>query len=168
MDCSPPGSCVHGILQARILEWQGSPGMDPSLPGPRPWLYPAEHSGQEKIKIKKNKRTLMNLKKKKKNTGVGCHFLLQGIFPTQGSNSYLVSPALAGGFFTSSAIWGGCATPIYKGRNPQRQRGGMLWSWRKVDSRGCFSILEVGVQEMVHVSAVMTRRRQELRPTGSD
>ena len=21
MDCSPPGGCVHGILQARILEW---------------------------------------------------------------------------------------------------------------------------------------------------
>ena len=21
MDCSPPGSCVHGVLQARILEW---------------------------------------------------------------------------------------------------------------------------------------------------
>ena len=21
MDCSPPGTCVHGILQARILEW---------------------------------------------------------------------------------------------------------------------------------------------------
>ena len=21
MDCSLPGSCVHGILQARILEW---------------------------------------------------------------------------------------------------------------------------------------------------
>ena len=25
-----------------------------------------------------------------KNTGVGCHFLLQGIFPTQGSNSHLL------------------------------------------------------------------------------
>ena len=25
-----------------------------------------------------------------KNTGVGCHFLLQGIFPTQGLNSYLL------------------------------------------------------------------------------
>ena len=37
MDCSPPGSSVHGILQARIL-------------------------------------------------GVGYHSLLQGIFPTQGSN----------------------------------------------------------------------------------
>ena len=21
MDCSPPGSSVHGILQARVLEW---------------------------------------------------------------------------------------------------------------------------------------------------
>ena len=48
MDCSPPGSSVHGILQARI---------------PRA--------------------------------------LLQGIFPTQGSKS----PALAGGFFTTSATW---------------------------------------------------------------
>ena len=33
-----------------------------------------------------------------KNTGVGCHFLLQKIFPTQGLNSRLfMSPALAGG-----------------------------------------------------------------------
>ena len=40
-----------------------------------------------------------------KNTEVGCHFLLQGIFPVQGSNWCLTSPASAGGFFTSSAIW---------------------------------------------------------------
>ena len=26
MDCSPPGSYVHGILQARILEWIAIPG----------------------------------------------------------------------------------------------------------------------------------------------
>ena len=32
----------------------------------------------------------------------GCHFLLQGIFPTQGSEPLsLASPALAGGFFTT-------------------------------------------------------------------
>ena len=31
MDCSPPGSSVHGILQARILEWG-------ALPSPTPWL----------------------------------------------------------------------------------------------------------------------------------
>ena len=35
-----------------------------------------------------------------KNTGVGCHFLLPGIFPTQGSNP-LSSPASAGKFFTT-------------------------------------------------------------------
>ena len=40
MDCSPPGSSVHGILQARILEWvallfsRGSsqPGIEPRWP----------------------------------------------------------------------------------------------------------------------------------------
>ena len=40
-----------------------------------------------------------------KNTGVGCHVLLQGIFPTQGLNPCLMSPALPGGFFTTSTIW---------------------------------------------------------------
>ena len=25
MDCSPPGSSIHGILQARILEWVAMP-----------------------------------------------------------------------------------------------------------------------------------------------
>ena len=43
-----------------------------------------------------------------KNPGVGCHFLLQGIFPTQGLNPcLLMSPELAGGFFTTSATWEG-------------------------------------------------------------
>ena len=36
-----------------------------------------------------------------KNTGEGCHSLLQRIFPTQGLNPCLLSPALAGGFFTA-------------------------------------------------------------------
>ena len=40
-----------------------------------------------------------------KNTGAGCHFLLQGIFLTQGSNPHVASPALAGGFFTTSFNW---------------------------------------------------------------
>ena len=39
-----------------------------------------------------------------KNTGVGCHALLQGIFPMQEWNLCLMSPALAGGFFTTSSI----------------------------------------------------------------
>ena len=34
MDCSPPGSSVHGILQARILNWAAMPSsMGSSQPG---------------------------------------------------------------------------------------------------------------------------------------
>ena len=40
-----------------------------------------------------------------KNTGVGCHVLFQGLFPTQGLNHCLKSPALAGRFFTINATW---------------------------------------------------------------
>ena len=54
MDCSPPGSSFHGILQARILEWISMPSSR-DLPDP-------------------------------------------GIKPVS-----LASPALAGGFFTTSA-----------------------------------------------------------------
>ena len=39
----------------------------------------------------------------RQDTGVGCHALLQGIFPTRDWTS-LAFPALAGGFFTTSAI----------------------------------------------------------------
>ena len=40
-----------------------------------------------------------------KNTGMGCHFLLQGIFLTQELNPHLLSLALAGEFFATSATW---------------------------------------------------------------
>ena len=42
MDCSPPGSSVHGMLQARILEWVHSflQGIFPN-PGIEPHLSPA-------------------------------------------------------------------------------------------------------------------------------
>ena len=39
-------------------------------------------------------------------TGVGCHSLRQGDLPNSGIKlASLVSPALAGGFFTTSATW---------------------------------------------------------------
>ena len=48
MDCSPPGSSVRGILQARILEWLpcSPPGALPD-PGIKPecLLYPALAGG---------------------------------------------------------------------------------------------------------------------------
>ena len=33
VDCGPPGSSVHGILQARILEWVAMPFSDLPDPG---------------------------------------------------------------------------------------------------------------------------------------
>ena len=34
MNCSPPGSSIHGIFQARVLEWGAIVfSMRPSLPG---------------------------------------------------------------------------------------------------------------------------------------
>ena len=58
MDCSPPGSSVHGICQARVLEW-GAIAFS---------VYPAEAQG------------------KPKNTEVGSLTLLQQIFLTQELN----------------------------------------------------------------------------------
>ena len=56
MDCIPPGSSVHGILQARILEWVAMPSS-------------------------------------------------KGYFQHRDRTCISLSPALASGFFTTSATW---------------------------------------------------------------
>ena len=48
MDCSPPGSSVHGILQARALEWAAIPssrGLPDSGTAPTPLMSPALAGG---------------------------------------------------------------------------------------------------------------------------
>ena len=46
MDCSPPGSSVCGILQARILEWVAMPSSrDLPDPGIKPMFLICWHSG---------------------------------------------------------------------------------------------------------------------------
>ena len=37
-DCSPPGSSVHGILQARILKWIAIPSRGSSRPRDQTWI----------------------------------------------------------------------------------------------------------------------------------
>ena len=71
MDCSPPGSSVHGIFQARILKWSEVKvaQLCPTL-RPHELYSPWNSPGQ--------------------NTGMGSCSLLQGIFPTQG-----LSPGLS-------------------------------------------------------------------------
>ena len=78
MDCSPPGSSVHGILQARILEWLPfpspgdlpDPGIVPVSPALEADAFTSEPSGKPKdppprvmeIKTKVNKWDLIKLK----------------------------------------------------------------------------------------------------------
>ena len=69
MDCGPPGSSIHGVFQARILDWGESHSVVSSSLRPQGLYSPWDSPG--------------------KNTGVGCHALLEGIFPTQGSNPAL-------------------------------------------------------------------------------
>ena len=76
MDCSPPGSSVHGILQARILEWVAIPFSRGSSQ-PRDWTQVSRIAGGFLPTEPKGKP---------KKTGVGSLSLLQGIFLAQGSN----------------------------------------------------------------------------------
>ena len=55
MDCSPPGSSVHGILQARILAWVAmhpppgdlpDPGIEPQSPALQAGALPSERPGK--------------------------------------------------------------------------------------------------------------------------
>ena len=112
MDCSPLGSSVHGILQARILEWVAL-SFSRESSRLRGWtlvsslagrFFTTEPPGKVKMKVKSLShvqlfvtlwtvayqapptRLLCPCEFPGKNTGVGCPFLLQGIFPTQGSN----------------------------------------------------------------------------------
>ena len=48
MDCGPPGSSVHGILQAKILEWLSMPfsrGPSPGIEPKRSFTSPALAAG---------------------------------------------------------------------------------------------------------------------------
>ena len=52
MDCSLPGSSVHGILQAIVLEWIAIPFSNPGLPHCRQTLYRLSHQGSHDEKAK--------------------------------------------------------------------------------------------------------------------
>ena len=54
MDCSLPGSSVHGILQARTLEWVAipfaNPGIKPRSPALQAESLPSEPPGKSTIR----------------------------------------------------------------------------------------------------------------------
>ena len=119
MDCSLQSSSIHGISQARILEWIAIPSCrGSSRPRDRTSiscgscmasrLFTTEPPGKpckEPLCVLSRSVVCDSLRPRgleparllclwdspSKNTGVGCHALLQGIFLTQGSNPF---PAL--------------------------------------------------------------------------
>ena len=77
MDCSLPGSSVHGIFQTRVLEWGAI-----SFSGRcKLLLLPLVVSRQSCLTLRPQRRQPTKLPRPwdspGKNTGVGCHFLLQ-------------------------------------------------------------------------------------------
>ena len=82
--CDPVDFTVHGILQARILEWVAFPfSRGSSQPGdlPNPGIKPRSPTLQEDSLPAEPQGKWLS-----KNTGVSSLSLLQGIFPTQESN----------------------------------------------------------------------------------
>ena len=102
MGQSTPGSTVHGISQARILEWVSilSPKDLPN-PGvkPRSSALAGRFFITVKVKVKVTQLCLTlrpcglysPWNSPGQNTGVGSLSFLQGIFPTQGSNPGLLN-----------------------------------------------------------------------------
>ena len=76
MDCSLPGSSVHGIFQARILEWVAIPSSRRSCQ-PRDWTQ-ASHTGGGFLTVWATREALKALvkaiKKKKKTSWVTWYF----------------------------------------------------------------------------------------------
>ena len=85
MDYSLPGFSVQGIFQARVLEWGAIAFSTKSLQS-----CPSRFSPPEKPYGLEPSGSSVQGDSPRKNTGMGCHILLQGIFATQGSNPCLL------------------------------------------------------------------------------
>ena len=62
----------------------------------------------------------------RKNTGVGCHFLLQGVFPTQASNQYLLD-----------LLHGQVGSQCHPGSQIQTQNQAKEYDWQKETWKKC-------------------------------
>ena len=144
MDCTPPGSSVHGILQARTLEWVAiSSSRESSWPKDQTWVpalqadsllseppgkpihthtHTHTHTHILQLGVSEVRQTDLNHHSQLlwvvvvyllshvglfstlwtvarllcpwdfpgKNTRLACHFLLRGIFPSQGLNPHFL------------------------------------------------------------------------------
>ena len=93
MDCRLPGFSIHGVFQARVLEWGAiafSEMLSRETYSKHVCVSCSVVSGSLQPHGLRPTRLLCPWNSPGKNTGVGCHFLLQGTFPTQRSNPGLL------------------------------------------------------------------------------
>ena len=119
MDCSPPGFSVHEISQRRILEWVAiSSSRGSSWPRSQTgisciarqmlhhlatWEAPCVCANTQSFSPVGLFEALQTTAcQAPLNSGMGCHFLLQGTFPTQGSNTASYVYCTAGKFYTTA------------------------------------------------------------------
>ena len=82
IDCSPPGPSWHLCPWGLQPPWSG-------LPCPPPGYLPNPGTEPMSLTCPTLARTIQSMEFSGHNTGVGSLSLLQGIFPTQGSNTGL-------------------------------------------------------------------------------
>ena len=113
VDCSPPGSSLTGILQARILEWVACPppgglphpGIEPTSPALAGGFFISEPVGKPQSRVKCQSlsrvqlfatpqsaahQTPLSMGFSRQEYWSGLPSLLLGIFPTQGSSLSLL------------------------------------------------------------------------------
>ena len=146
MDCCPPGSSVHGILQAGILEWDAMPssrGSNPGLPHCRWTLYYLSHQGspgnqkgdlQKNVGLRKSFMKMEMRKKRKTNLSITLSELASSL-------SISPTPAGAGGNWESDWPWWGWG-------------GGGLWRWGKGTAQKTVKEMGAQVSLLCHLPAL--------------
>ena len=120
MDCSLPGSSIHGIFQARVLEWGAIAFFSCVWFFATPWT--AAHQAH------------LSMGYSRQEFWSGLPFPPPGDLPDPGIEpASLMSPALAGGFFTSSATWEALAAALDSNKHSgSSECGGLcIFTWVK-------------------------------------
>ena len=124
MDCSLPGSSIHGIFQARVLEWSAISGNEQLLnegqflPTPPGANYPFCAQSLSHVQLFVTLWTVphqapLSIESSRQEYWSGLPLPTLGDLPNPGIKpTSLASPALAGRFFSPNATWEALISPL--------------------------------------------------------
>ena len=121
MDCSLPGSSIHEIFQARVLEWVAIAFSGNNTAYLEVCVCAQLHSHVQLFVTSWAVacQAPLSVGSPGKDTGVGCHSLLQGIFPTQGSNPTLLCSSIGRQILYHCATWEALGNTLRKSNKRQ-------------------------------------------------